>query len=121
MRREFTRTVKLAAWDRAGGCCEACGKKLFPGDRREYDHIIPDAVRPDNSAENCQLLCGACHTAKTKKDRKDIAKCNRVRAKQAGAHRPKSRLTNDRWKRKVSGETVPRETRKDDDALGEWF
>ena len=111
-RVEFTRAVKLFAWDRANGKCEECGRKLFPGDRKEYDHRIPDALRKDNSADNCQLLCGPCHRAKTTKDAGQIAKANRVRAKHNGAARPKSALPGSkasRWKRKISGETVRRD------------
>ena len=121
-RVEFSRTVKMATWDRAGGCCEECGRKLFPGDRKEYDHRIPDAIRKDNGAENCQLLCGPCHSAKTKKDRKQIAKANRVRAKHNGAKQTKHPLPGSKasgWKRKVSGEVVRRD--EDDDILGDWL
>lgn len=110
-RAEFSTTTKRQTWDRAGGRCEACGKKFFPGDKREYDHRDPDAITKNNSPENCQLLCHPCHLVKTGQDRKDIAKCNRVRAKHVGAYAPKRKIPGSKgtpFKKKVTGEVVKR-------------
>lgn len=119
-RRNFTRMTKLAAWERAGGRCEAeiggrpadgCGRKLFPGDRSAFDHIIPAEQGDDNSLANCQLLCLACHRAKTADDMKVIAKSRSVRAKHVGADRPKRIMLGSKasqWKRKLDGTVVPR-------------
>jgi len=112
-RANFTRAVKISTWERAKGCCEGCGKKLFPGDRREYDHVIPDAISKNNDLDNCQLLCGVCHDRKTKSDRKTISKTNRVRAKHIGAHKSKNPMPGSRnhpLKKKVGGGVVRRDT-----------
>ncbi len=89
-RAEFTRSVKLAAWDRAGGRCECgCRRKLYPGDI-EYDHRITCEQGGDNSLENCVVLSKACHGMKTHKvDAPAAAKSRSVRAKHIGAHKPK--------------------------------
>lgn len=111
-RLEFTRSTKLAAWERSGGSCEGCGRKLFPGDRREFDHRIPDGLRKDNGLENCQVLCGPCHDEKTPGDSRQISKAKRVKAKHEGAFRPKATLPGGKasgWKRKISGEWVRRD------------
>lgn len=79
-RLEFSRTTKLAAYDRCGGTCEGCGCDLALAKGVEYDHRIADNLRPDNSVENCQVLCIPCHKQKTKADVKVIAKANSVRA-----------------------------------------
>ena len=102
-RKEFTRTTKLAAWDRAGGCCEACGRKICPGDGPEYDHRIACELGGDNSAANCTVLCRWCHTAKTTgEDVPAIVKGRRVRARHANARTPKRKMPY----RKFNGEIV---------------
>ena len=112
-RAEFTRKTKLAAWERDGGRCRhGCGKKLHPGDRVEYDHIIRCELKPDNSLENCQVLCGACHDYKThKQDAPAAAKSRRVRAAHAGASKPKHIMPGSRGhhlKKLLDGTVVPR-------------
>ena len=64
MRREFTARVKVQAYERSGGRCEACGAALMPG-RIHYDHVVPDALGGWPTIENCAVLCTACHGAKT--------------------------------------------------------
>lgn len=112
-RQEFTRTTKLKAWDRAKGRCENCERKLFPGDRVEYDHRIPCALGGDNSLGNCQVLCGWCHGEKTaKSDAPTIAKSRSVRARHVGAKTPKRKGNGfgpKHLKKKVTGEVVPRD------------
>ena len=111
-RAEFTRTTKLRAWQRDGGKCVRCGKKLGPGDAIEYDHRIRNEIKPDNSLANCDTLCGPCHGHKThKEDAPAAAKSRSVRAAYAGASKPKRVMAGSRrskWKRKVSGEWVLR-------------
>lgn len=85
MRREFPTKVKLAAFDRAAGNCEACTAPLRPG-KYAFDHRIPDAIGGEPTLANCQVLCDACHSPKTRhSDVPTIAKSKRVRAKHAGA------------------------------------
>ncbi len=112
-RAEFTRKTKIAAWERDGGRCRhGCGRKLRPGDRIEYDHIIRCELEPDNSLENCQVLCGACHDYKTHKvDAPAAAKSRSVRAKHIGAHKPKRPMPGSRasgLKKRLDGTVVPR-------------
>ena len=84
MRQEFSKAIKLQAWERCKGHCERCTAKLFPG-RFDYDHVKPDALGGDNSLANCQVLCEACHDKKTiTEDRPIIDKASRVRAKWLG-------------------------------------
>ena len=63
-----------AVLERSDGVCEAEGCKK-PG--KEYDHITPQALGGDNSAENIQLLCRKCHVAKTKTDAATVTKADR--------------------------------------------
>ena len=111
-RLEFTRSTKLAAWQRDGGRCVHCGKKLGPGDAIEYDHRIRCEIEPDNSLSNCDTLCGPCHSFKTHKvDAPAAAKSRSVRARHVGAASPKRPMQGSRgskWKKKLSGEVVER-------------
>ena len=126
---EFSRKTKMAAWERAGGKCEniskgrspllgdgdgywddRCNKKLHPGDIF-FDHRIPEAISHDNSLGNCQVLCRAHHDAKTAKaDVPTIARVKRIQARHVGADKPKRPFSDPRFKRKMRGDVVWRET-----------
>lgn len=90
-RREFSTKIKLAAWQRSGGKCETCTRKLAPGDIH-YDHVIPDGLGGEPTLDNCAVLCRSCHAVKTTtQDVPAIAKSKRVQARHAGAKAPSAR------------------------------
>lgn len=90
-RRGFTARTKIAAFDRCGGKREQCSAPLRP-EKFHYDHRIPDQLGGDPTLENCQVLCVACHGAKTaKQDMPAIAKAKRREASHLGAVAPPSR------------------------------
>jgi hypothetical protein len=102
-RREFTDKQKLAMWERCGGLCERCGRKIVGALKPRYDHIVPDAVadksKPITAADG-QCLCHECHDRKTFKqyggpasrgDVSEIAKTDRIIEKQAGVKKRKGR------------------------------
>lgn len=82
-RREFSAKVKVASFERAAGQCELCTARLYPG-KFAYDHRIPDGSGGEPTLENCQVVCAACHGAKTKHDVTKIAKGKRVRRRHIG-------------------------------------
>lgn len=118
-RLEFTDKTKTAAFWAAGGCCQSCGIKLRDGMRKEYDHIKTAFHGGDNSVENCQVLCGACHDAKTRDMNSNASvmsmpKSRRMRRAMAGqSGRTKSRpipgSRRSKWRKKVNGQTEFRE------------
>lgn len=61
--------------------CAWCPSSLSPF---EADHIIPRALGGKTDRANCQLLCVKCHKAKTRNDRRMIAKAERIRRKLSG-------------------------------------
>lgn len=91
-RDEFRKATKQDAWARCGGKCEGCGKEFQDGERVEFDHIVPDALRKNASLENCQVLCSPCHLEKTKCDVRNIAKAKRIARKNTGEFRPPRRI-----------------------------
>ena len=60
-RREWGR-LRLFVLDRDGWRCQDCGK----AGRLECDHVRPLHLGGDNSPENLQALCIACHLVKTR-------------------------------------------------------
>jgi 5-methylcytosine-specific restriction enzyme A len=104
MRVEFSAKIRDAAYERAGGCCEECGRRLATGDI-EYDHRIPWDTSRDSSLQNCVCLCRGCHRGKTRADIKDIAKGRRVRRKHRGIKKLRGFATNrdGPFKRKLVG------------------
>lgn len=105
-RSEFPGKVKAAAALRANGRCELCTARLASGGYH-YDHIVPDGLGGPPTLENCQVLCKACHGAKTaKKDVPAVAKMKRQRAAAVGAKtssRPMDGSRNSPWKRRMDG------------------
>jgi 5-methylcytosine-specific restriction enzyme A len=96
-RREFTKSTKLAAWDRCGGRCECCGVKIISP---EYDHIVPWAVSRDGGLSNCMVLDKKCHRLKTsEKDVPQISKSVRVFEKRVGVRKTRRPFQNrpDPW------------------------
>lgn len=112
-RKEFSKSVKVAAFERSKGLCECCTTRLEVG-RFQYDHILAAALGGPPTLENCKVLCTNCHGRKTGlEDVPVIAKSNRVRNKHIGAAKrsrnviPGSKRSP--WKRKLDGTTVRRD------------
>jgi hypothetical protein len=122
-RLEFTKKVKIEIFKRAGGPenpqCEnpQCGisVKNKPFD---IDHIIEEwekediqhGLRPPLCANDGQLLCKACHAIKSGKKSGERAHGVRIIAKQAKADKKKGGGFSQRYKRKMDGTVVDRET-----------
>lgn len=101
-RLNFTAETKRKAHKRSGGVCEChripwlkrpdgCGLKLGNANTF-YEHINPDAIRQDNSIENCAVLVRTCWREKTDNyDRKVIAKSNHTQDRARGIRKHQSR------------------------------
>jgi len=92
-RMEFPGKVKDQAYARSKGFCEnrACSLPLQVG-KLHYDHILPDALGGKPVLANCQVLCVACHSEKTKDDVRRIRKADRQRKAHIGATKPQGRI-----------------------------
>jgi hypothetical protein len=111
--RNFSRSVKRAAYARANGCCESCGVYLPAGfGGIEYHHIDPWTISHDSSLGNCRLLCVPCHKEITgAHDRPVIDKNRRLRDTAIGIKRASKKLPagrNSGIKKKINGEVVRR-------------
>lgn len=109
-RREFSRKVKLDAFQRAAGRCEECTAHLVPG-KYQYDHVTPDGLGGKPTLENCKVVCTACHGAKTaKEDVPRMAKADRQRAKLMDGKKSKRPMPGSKasgWRKRMDG-TVER-------------
>jgi len=86
-RAEFSVATQKAAYARADGICECGCEQPFtehPKGRPEYDHAIEDALRADNSLENCQCIRYDCHKIKTKERAPVLAKVRREENRRMG-------------------------------------
>ncbi|WP_170167094.1 HNH endonuclease [Paracoccus methylarcula] len=97
-----------------GGTCHICGGKVQVGESWDLEHVIPLAMGGEDDEGNVAPAHTACHREKTSEDAAQIAKANRVRAKHFGA-KSERRATipgskGSKWKRKLSGQTVLRDS-----------
>lgn len=118
-RREFPRSVKVQIVHRATNergqiVCEGCGlvlgKKPYEIDHSLAEGLVVDKRRPLTAEDGRLLGVECCHDPKTyQHDLPAIARAKRREAKHLGVKKPKRKWPGtDRWKRKVSGQTVER-------------
>lgn len=67
MSRAFSAKIQAEAFSRANGKCEQCQGMLKPG-QFQFDHKKPHAIGGENTLDNVQCLCSACHIAKSQED-----------------------------------------------------
>ena len=102
--------VFVRCFERYGGKCGACGRKVGAGLAWQLDHIIALANGGQNQEGNLQPLCVECHRQKTNTDVATKSKIARVRAKHVGVKKrgrpiPGSKASG--WRRRFDG-TVER-------------
>jgi 5-methylcytosine-specific restriction endonuclease McrA len=103
-RRSLTSLQRLKIFEAAHGVCYICLQKITG--KWDVEHIIPLALGGADEPTNMLPAHKTCHGEKSKVDAGNLAKANRRRAKHLGAKQ--SKWPRSKWKRKVSGETVPR-------------
>jgi 5-methylcytosine-specific restriction protein A len=108
VRKEFPARVKAAALKRCSDGdgiprCETCGGPLRGGNTF-YDHDTPDGLGGEPTLENCRVLCGPCHNAKTfGEDNPRMAKADAVRKKHYGITKKKRKIPGKRF----NGDPIP--------------
>lgn len=116
LRRARSRAERQRILLAHGHKCGWCGCRIDPSDAWDLDHIIPLEISGDDSDRNLQPIHRfPCHREKTSRDRRDIAKCQRVAKKHSeplGQKKTRSPLPfgrNSPQKKKVDGTIVWRD------------
>lgn len=102
--------VRLRVFDVAGGRCHLCSRKIAAGEYWQADHVIALCNGGTNREGNLKPACRNCCYAKTAED---VAEKAEVAATRKSHILPKPLSTwgagrGSKWKKKMSGETVPR-------------
>ena len=86
-RAEFSKKVKLAAWERSGGRCECCGVKIIGTPHYDH-HPVPAGIGGPATLDNCRVLDPKCHGLVTREhDTPAIKDTTRIFEKRIGARR----------------------------------
>jgi 5-methylcytosine-specific restriction protein A len=93
--------VKLRIWERCKGACGLSGRKIMPGDRPEYDHIIALVNGGEHRESNLQVVIADKHKIKTAAD---VAEKARIRS----TSRPMDGSKNSPWRKPFNGSAVRR-------------
>jgi 5-methylcytosine-specific restriction protein A len=106
--------VQLRIWDREGGRCYLTGRKLRKGEY-DFEHVIALSLWTGdghgNRESNIRLAYREAHREKTKQDRKDKAKSDRVRKKHVLPSQP-SRLRGQSFPKSKPQRTATRKIQK---------
>lgn len=105
--------VRLRVFEAHNGICALTGRKIMPGDTWELDHKQALANGGENRESNLQPVLKEAHKKKTALDVAQKSKDRRVRSKHLSIHKSKSPLPggrDDKFKRKINGSVVLRET-----------
>jgi 5-methylcytosine-specific restriction enzyme A len=117
-RKEFTEKTKLEAFRLTGGRCKKCTRRVGAGYLKvNYDHIKANVFEPDNSLENCMVLCEPCHRPKTNKDLASLATVRKMERSTAGIEKPKKKSS---WQSRPMNKAFERGGRQLDNELGGW-
>lgn len=81
--------VKLRIWLRDGGRCHLTGRRIMPGDKFEYEHVIELCNGGRHAESNIKLaLKGKEHKAKTAAALKQRARSDAAVKRHAGIRKP---------------------------------
>lgn len=99
--------VRVRVFERAGGKCEVCTRKLGPADKWQADHALAIINGGANRESNLRCICDWCHKAKSKTDVAEKASVYAKKAKHIGA-KPK-RPWHPGLRKKLNGQVVRNE------------
>lgn len=77
--------VRLRVWDRKGGRCHRCGRKIGVGDSWTCEHLVALINGGANRESNLDITCDWCLPEKNAEDVAEKSRVYRIRAKHVGA------------------------------------
>jgi 5-methylcytosine-specific restriction endonuclease McrA len=113
VRRKLTPHRRLKVWEKTGGVCVLCERKI-DGVRERWiaEHIRALELGGADDFDNLGPAHEACATEKTREDHRRAAQAKRQKIRHLGAEVAKRPLPfgkTSRWKRTLSGKVVLRE------------
>lgn len=103
--------VRQRVFDREGGICHLTGAKIDPvRDQWDLDHKVSLILGGEHRERNLFPALKEPHRRKTAVEVGVKAKISRVRQKHLGITKPKSSLSNPRFKKLMNGDVVDRRT-----------
>ncbi len=111
-RGRLTPCRRLKVWEATGGRCVVCGRKI-DGARERWiaEHIRALELGGDDDLANMGPAHQACAWSKTRDDHRRAAQAKRRKIQHLGAQASKRPLPCGKaslWKRKLTGQIVPR-------------
>jgi 5-methylcytosine-specific restriction endonuclease McrA len=91
--------IKIKIFDKHGGHCALCTRKIMGSLRPAYDHRIALINGGKHAESNLQLLCVPCHKEKSRADVAEKSKVARVRAKHIGIKTNRRKIQSAGFKR----------------------
>jgi 5-methylcytosine-specific restriction enzyme A len=110
-RRRLTKLQQIRIFDREGGRCWICGRKIQTGEAWDLDHEKALAFGGPDDESNLKPLHRHCHQVKTAVEHRDWAKADRIRSKHLGIEGRGQKLPcgrQSKWKKKLDGSVVLR-------------
>ncbi|MCA0032702.1 HNH endonuclease [Mesorhizobium sp. B263B2A] len=86
------KSCQLRILDRQDNKCALSGHVFVPGDKIEFDHIVPLWLHGENREKNLHAVLGEPHKRKTKAEAAVRAKINRQTARNLGITKPAGKL-----------------------------
>jgi 5-methylcytosine-specific restriction endonuclease McrA len=111
-RRKLTPNRRLKVWEKTGGVCVLCERKI-DGARERWiaEHIRALELGGEDDLSNMGPAHEACALVKTQDDHRWAARAKRQKIRHLGADASKRPLPFGRsssWKRTISGRVIPR-------------
>lgn len=73
--------VRLRVWDRFGGCCHRCTRKIRAGERWTLEHTVALILGGKNREDNLSLTCCNCLPVKNAEDVAEKSEVYEIRKK----------------------------------------
>lgn len=70
-RKQISRSIKTAIYNKAGGRCQICGAPLT-FEEATIDHILPISRGGKNEEDNYAVVCSACNTRKSNNTQEEL-------------------------------------------------
>lgn len=102
--------VKARIFAAHDGICHISKRKIRSGEPWDLEHVLAICLGGQNRERNMAPALVEPHKEKTRKDVSMKTKADRIRAKHLGLHKPASKWGNRRFKQKIGGTVVDRDT-----------